>query len=107
MLFRSALHEVTAKELAERMAQEARALRQRTEGPVVVFANRVGTARAVFQELAGERALLLTGRIRPFDRDRLLGEDLQKRLDQGEVAYVVATQALEVGADLDFSALIT
>jgi CRISPR-associated endonuclease/helicase Cas3 len=102
-----ALHKVTAKELAERMAQEARALRQQTEGPVLVFANRVGTARAVFQELAGEGALLLTGRIRPFDRDRLLREDLQKRLDQGEVAYVVATQALEVGADLDFSALIT
>ena len=103
------------------LAEEAFRLYRDLEGPVVVFCNRVDLARKVHKHLEGRlrehyryvkeaeqpRALLLTGRLRPFDRDRLLGEDLQDRLDRGQVAFVVATQTLEVGADLDFTALVS
>jgi CRISPR-associated endonuclease/helicase Cas3 len=85
---------------------------------VGVIVNRVSTARAVHDALStaegkkpeGERAdvLLLTGRMRPLDRDALL--DRLRPLFTGNPGpdrptYVVATQCLEVGADLDFHAL--
>ncbi len=94
--------------LEAELAEEARRLHRELGGPVAVFCNRVDLARKVFERLRkGARALLLTGRIRPFDRDRLLGQDLQDRMDRGEVDFVVATQTLEVGADLDFKAMVS
>ncbi|HJT79147.1 MAG TPA: type I-U CRISPR-associated helicase/endonuclease Cas3, partial [Gemmataceae bacterium] len=87
---------------------------------VGVIVNRVATARAVHDALIktegkkpeGERAdvLLLTGRMRPLDRDALL--DRLRPLFTGNPGpnrptYVVATQCLEVGADLDFHALVS
>ena len=84
-----------------------------------VVVNRVATARAVFEKLRKCRdgdqeldAILLTGRIRPFDRDRLLEEWLPKikagRAQRPELPlFVVATQTVEVGANLDFDALVT
>jgi CRISPR-associated endonuclease/helicase Cas3 len=86
---------------------------------VGVVANRVSTARDVFDRLRGanngqpERdAILLTGRIRPFDRDQLLQRWLPRiragrdtKLDKP--LFVVATQTVEVGANLDFDALVT
>lgn len=84
-------------------------------GPAVIgiVVNRVATARQVFEQLRNEgEALLLTGRIRPYDRDRLLQNWLQRiqagREDNPEqVLYVVATQTVEVGANIDFDALVT
>ncbi|HWO94722.1 MAG TPA: type I-U CRISPR-associated helicase/endonuclease Cas3, partial [Dehalococcoidia bacterium] len=83
-----------------------------------VVANRVATARRVFEKLreleneTGSKALLLTGRIRPFDRDRLLDEWLPKiragrEQEPEDRLFVVATQTVEVGANLDFDALVT
>lgn len=84
-----------------------------------VVVNRVATARAVFAKLndrkAGELerdAILLTGRIRPYDRDRLLEEWLPKikvkrNQEPEQPLFVVATQTVEVGANLDFDALVT
>jgi CRISPR-associated endonuclease/helicase Cas3 len=84
-----------------------------------VVVNRVATARQVFMQLqrTGDGAdkhntLLLTGRIRPFDRDRLLEQWLPRiragRKQEPEAAlFVVATQTIEVGANIDFDALIT
>ncbi|MBN2032179.1 MAG: type I-U CRISPR-associated helicase/endonuclease Cas3, partial [Deltaproteobacteria bacterium] len=81
---------------------------------VAVVVNRVGMARRIWQELSRrkEPAVLLTGRIRPFDRD-LLMMDLfpqictgRDRKDSRRV-FVVATQTIEVGADIDFDALVT
>ncbi len=82
-----------------------------------VVVNRVATARHVFEQLqkldtTGSKALLLTGRIRPFDRDRLLEEWLprihaDREQDPEETIFVVATQTVEVGANLDFDALVT
>jgi len=83
-----------------------------------VVVNRVATARSVFEELRKfcaprqGRVLLLTGRIRPFDRDRLLEEWLPKiragrEQEPEETLFVVATQTVEVGANIDFDALVT
>jgi len=117
------------KERAKAPVEEARRLHQELQGPVAVVVNRVGRALEVYRALEegkrekekrpeipeegeGEKkkkALLLTGRMRPYERDLDFARtgELQKRLDQGEVAYVVATQALEVGADLDFAGMVT
>jgi CRISPR-associated endonuclease/helicase Cas3 len=83
-----------------------------------VVVNRVATARRVFEQLqkldkaTGAKTLLLTGRIRPFDRDRLLDEWLPRiragrKQEPEKTLFVVATQTVEVGANLDFDALVT
>jgi CRISPR-associated endonuclease/helicase Cas3 len=81
---------------------------------IAVMVNRVRTARLVYEGLkkAGERVHLLIGRMRAVDR-AALPEDLagmvsgSPRAAEGEPVFVVATQCLEVGADLDFDALVT
>lgn len=94
----------------------------RTVGVVV---NRVGTARRLLkslQTIKGSQkdpmaceSILLTGRCRAEDRDALIrahreriaaGRD--RSLAQGKPPLVViATQCIEVGADLDFDGLVT
>ena len=107
-------------------------------GTVGVIVNRVRTARETYGELvaAGYSAHLITGRMRPLDRTRRLGEigiivDPDRGADTSaaqptqmtlvgtdgagtnslhatsELHVVVATQAIEVGADFSFDALIT
>ena len=82
-----------------------------------VVANTVAMARAVFSRLQAElpepaRCVLLTGRIRPVDREYLL-RGWYPRIragtsrDNSEPAYVVATQTIEVGADIDLDGLVT
>jgi CRISPR-associated endonuclease/helicase Cas3 len=82
-----------------------------------VVANTVARARAVFgklQQELGDRAglVLLTGRIRPVDRDYLL-HDWYPQIragaarQDGQPLYVVATQTIEVGADIDLDMLVT
>lgn len=100
-------------DLAEALVGEARRLRRQGAGVIGVIANRVRDARATFRALHKDGpALLLTGRVRPADRDALLAEYLP-RMAAGSRAggraplYVVATQTIEVGADLDFDALVT
>jgi CRISPR-associated endonuclease/helicase Cas3 len=92
-----------------------------SDGPAVIgiVVNRVATARQVFEQLQtnGEehpkcKALLLTGRIRPYDRDRLLQNWLPKikagrETNPDHLLFVVATQTVEVGANIDFDALVT
>ena len=84
---------------------------------VVIFCNRVDTARHAHRLLAkkyDERALLFTGRMRPIDKDDIVSsqlalfaaEDAEAR-SLPEPLFVVATQTLEVGANLDFDCLVT
>jgi CRISPR-associated endonuclease/helicase Cas3 len=100
-----------APNVAEAVAEEARKLAKAGARVVGVVLNTVGAARAAFEALEGNK-VLLTGRVRPFDRDQLLAEYLprmcakRKREDSGQL-YVVATQTVEVGADLDFDGLVT
>lgn len=90
-------------------------LAPRTLGVIV---NRVATAREIaanlavaFAETADVR--LLTGRMRPLDREALVAET-EPRVRAGRdrsagtrPLVVVATQCIEAGADFDFDALIT
>jgi CRISPR-associated endonuclease/helicase Cas3 len=109
----------TGEELAKELVKEVEALVNGKPLAAVVFVNYVATARAVHRLLAdlhSDNAILLTGRMRPIDKDdtvtgRLHKFDLSssrsgtRRLDAP--VFVVATQTLEVGADLDFDVLVT
>lgn len=103
----------TAK-LSQTAVQHARELAAAEPVNVVgVVVNSVTDARRIFDLLRGKSdAVLLIGRIRPHDRDRLLGDWLPRlRTGRDRSAdrplVVVATQTIEVGADLDFDALVT
>ena len=77
--------------------------------------NRVDTARhaAHLLKKAGVEHILLTGRSRPLDRDRVLAEHSARiragrsRDPSAKPFVVVATQCIEAGADFDFDALVT
>ena len=99
---------------ADRAAKFAAAGRRR----IAVMVNRVKTAReiaAVLQRLApGDSTdiVLLTGRVRPVDRDELIKRyepalRAGSAVDLASPIIVVTTQCLEVGADFSFDALIT
>lgn len=99
-------------DLPSALAREA--LRLRSEGAevVAVVCNRVARARSVFEQLRKKgEAVLLTGRIRPADKERLSAQYLPRiavgSRGQREPLFVVATQTIEVGADLDLDALIS
>jgi CRISPR-associated endonuclease/helicase Cas3 len=86
----------------------------RTLGVVV---NRVARARSVADSLQARHleadVLLLIGPSRPADHDRVLAASWsrlragRRRDDSARRLIVVATQTIEVGADLDFDALVT
>lgn len=96
-------------------AEEARRLASAPgRGVVGVVVNTVRAAREIWRLLddGKDKAVLLTGRIRPYDRDRLIekyGERFRAKRTRkdDDRLFVVATQTIEVGADLDFDALVT
>lgn len=82
---------------------------------VGVVVNTVDNARKIFERLScvpNAKATLLIGRVRPIDRDKVLAEWLPRiktgrdRID-GQPVFIVATQTIEVGADIDLDALVT
>ncbi|MCY3849253.1 MAG: type I-U CRISPR-associated helicase/endonuclease Cas3 [Acidimicrobiaceae bacterium] len=84
------------------------------EMSVGVIVNRVRTAREVHAALQkkGIAAHLVTGRMRPIDKTEVLEKisecvDPDRDSPQSEPTVIVATQAIEVGADFSFDALIT
>lgn len=83
---------------------------------VVLFCNRVDIARHAHRLLIQDDkyTILLTGRMRPIDKDDTVdGELAELSVDQSatrqldQARFVVATQTLEVGANLDFDLLVT
>ncbi|MEQ1564511.1 MAG: type I-U CRISPR-associated helicase/endonuclease Cas3 [Myxococcota bacterium] len=99
-----------ADALAERALTLVAAGRRR----VAVVVNRVNAARRIAQSLANRDGIdvdLVTGRMRPRDRDQWLKEveDLLtfEGTAVGRPRIVVATQCIEAGADFDFDALVT
>jgi CRISPR-associated endonuclease/helicase Cas3 len=104
------LIKVDKEQFVGKMVTEARAIQKASPGVIGVICNTTKDARAVFDRLDGDK-VLLTGRIRPADRDRVLDEYLPRMLSGSrgnrQPMYVVATQTIEVGADLDFDALVT
>jgi len=85
---------------------------------IAVVVNRVASAGLIAGKLAdslGKDATvtLLTGRMRPLDRDDVLRElrpvvqTGRERSEDGPKRVVVGTQCVEAGADFDFDALVT
>lgn len=118
--------------LVDKLAEQAQGLLRVEPGPtsnrqlskiqaVGVIVNRVATARELSKKLTASSrnkdgaasfdVILLTGRMRPVDRDEVLKQleplfsGARKPLEKPVI--VVATQCLEVGADLDFHSLVT
>lgn len=109
--------------LESKCAELAREVLSLAESPKVigVILNRVNSARSVFRQLRkwstenGDVAdvILLTGRSRPIEREALV-QKYWERIRSGRTRnagdrpiFVVATQCIEAGVNLDFDALIT
>lgn len=105
------------EELAKELAKEALGLVNEERRAIVIFVNRVAAARATHDELDADDSVdsvLLTGRMRQLDKELVAKRHLdelhsdkaaERNLDKPNI--VVATQTLEVGADLDFDGLVT
>ncbi len=114
---------------ADLLDQAAAIIAETTPRSLAIMVNRVATARLVADLVAKEskskkarfqaNTSLLIGRMRPIDRDAetqriqaaLKTAARREPIPDGEtpppVEVVVATQCLEVGADLDFDGLVT
>ena len=110
------------KKLADAMATKAISYLEAGQRRILIVVNRVATAEVLFAELNlaktqkshGPAVKLLTGRMRPLDRQELIGElttlyQLKSSAPSADVPclILIATQCIEVGADYDFDALIT
>ena len=107
--------------IAEAFAERARAMAERlrenrVSPPAVgVVVNRVALARSVFDALKAEDGfdtMLMIGRSRDVGRQRIVKKLAPFRTgaedrSQAEPLFVVATQCLEVGVDLDLDGLVT
>lgn len=107
----------TREDLPGACAREVEILLER-HAVVAVVVNRVASARDVTSRLRtwlADRAdvVLLTGRMRPLDRDDVLAlhrDRIATGRDRTAVRrklVVVGTQCIEAGADFDFDALVT
>ncbi len=102
--------ETCAKELEHLLPQNKDA-----GGTFGVIVNRVVTAVRVAKLLEAKGTVhLLTGRMRPYDKDRVLTPELVEQLTdrtkrdaKGTPTFIVGTQTLEAGADFDFDGLVT
>lgn len=85
---------------------------------IAIIVNRVKTARDLFDELRAKNPKdtdveLMIGRSRPLDREEVSKRVLNRvaagrnLLPEERGLIVVATQTIEVGADLDFQGLVT
>lgn len=103
--------------LQNRCVEQAKALLERHR-TVAVVVNRVASAGLIAKQLTDSLGsdvivTLLTGRMRPLDRDDVLRElrpavqTGRKRNDDVPKRVIVGTQCLEAGADFDFDALVT
>jgi len=105
----------TKKKAAADMSRAMAALSGRLadRGVVGALCNTVGRARAVFSLLrdGDTEAVLLTGRSRPIGRSMLMAryyERIKAGRDRTDAPplIVVATQTIEVGANIDFDAAV-
>jgi CRISPR-associated endonuclease/helicase Cas3 len=107
------------KVIARRAVEEAIALQTEGTRAIGAIVNRVDTARIAMRLLREEHgeatdAILVTGRMRPLDRDRVVHTRLLPRTSTNRTRsaedrplVVVATQCVEAGADLDLDGMVT
>lgn len=107
-----------AKAVATLLADRARMLKSERSGTVGVFVNTVKRALEVAELLrlpveptgAAPVVAVVAGPMRPFDREDLTNRrwpGLLSVAGNASVDFLVATQTLEVGVDLDLSAAVT
>jgi len=100
------------------VAQASEWVRKGGKRRVALILNRVHTASQVAQKLRAEMrpeeadVVLLTGRLRPLERDALTAQwkpflKATQPSDPQRPIIFVSTQAIEVGADFSFDALVT
>lgn len=106
---------IATPQFAERLIEQAKALAEGGAKRIGIIVNRVRSAQLVFDRLSAlppSRKALFVGRMRPLDRDTSMRQ-WREVLRSGSVespdepVFVVATQCIEVGADLDFDGLVT
>ena len=107
--------------LSKKLAEEATKLATKCGiSKIAVVVNRVALARDTFDALNAKhdgRVSLMIGRMRPIDREDLTKElrheygagwtKRQPETSHSEPQFIVATQCLEVGADLDFQGMVS
>ena len=103
--------------LGQELADAALDLTGQGVPTAVVFANRVATAREahrIIREHNTADAVLITGRMRQRERDEAMsillprvGPDAARSAPNSRPLIAIATQTLEIGADLDFDGLVT
>lgn len=105
-------------ELATSVSNETRSLVGKHD-VIAAVVNRVDTALGVYATLKmalgdGVDVVLLTGRMRPIERDDVLaayrariGAGVRTRSGGERKLIVVGTQCIEAGADFDFDAIVT
>lgn len=108
------------QQFAVACTKAAHSLLEGSARTIAVIVNRVDTARRVATLLhepskkgTSPEVVLLTGRMRSLDRDRVL-RDITDRLKTGRTRtehdaplVVVSTQSIEAGADFDLDAIVT
>ncbi len=110
--------EVEGRKDIEKVCVEAALDLHARHAVVGVIVNRVASAVTIARQLQehlgdGCDVVLVTGRMRPLDRDAIVARLLPRvragRARDGEARglIVVGTQCLEAGADFDFDALVT
>lgn len=103
--------------LEEACVDQAKDLLERHR-TIAVVVNRIASASVIARQLAevlgnDARVTLLTGRMRPLDRDDVLRElrpavqTGRSRSDDSPKRVIVGTQCIEAGADFDFDALVS
>lgn len=104
-------------ELEKACVDQAKDLLERHR-TIAVVVNRVASASVIARQLSetlgtAATVTLLTGRMRPLDRDDVLRElrpavqTGRNRTDDSPKRVIVGTQCIEAGADFDFDALVT
>lgn len=115
----AALIESTERKCLADVYAQVRKMLGRPGAAVAVVMSRVNRARDVHRDLVERLAredvdvVLITGRMRPWDRDSLERAVIPRirsgrtRSERDRPIVVVATQCIEAGADFDFDALVT
>ena len=110
------LKKVVPDRFVAEMVEQAKSMRQAGAAVIGVICNTTNDARRVFECLGDTKKALITGRIRQPERTAILerylplianGSRRSEAPDDRAPIYVVATQSIEVGADLDFDAVVT